>query len=56
MLAADNVVYLVGRVRVLLMEEAVFAAMERPLGYETAQRIIEISRQRKGCAEPRPSP
>ena len=42
MFAADNVIHLVWRVRVLFMQQAVLTAMSGPLSHQPPNRIADV--------------
>ena len=52
MLAADNVIDLVRRVRVLLMQQTILTAVRRPFRDEAAKRVVDVTGQARGGAEP----
>jgi len=56
MLAADYVVYLVREAGVVLMDQAVFAAIIRAHGYFSPELPADITGHKKGFGEPAPLP
>jgi hypothetical protein len=56
MFATDDVVYLVSRVRIVFMKEAILTAIASAFCYESPQRLTYVTAQAGCVAAPAPSP